>query len=163
LLAARLRQSTRQLRGVEARRFGANEALNYMRPRDTLVFWKLDRVSRSLQHLIALAQDCKARDIGLRSLQDQIDTSSGMGRFFYHIMGAIAELGPDQRADARGAGGGARSWPPWWAAAETDHEADRDRARSLRESPTHRRGDLRAVGLLASDLLPAGYCRPLQR
>jgi DNA invertase Pin-like site-specific DNA recombinase len=81
--------------GAKADRPGLNEALNYMRPRDTLVFWKLDRVSRSLQHLIALAQDCKARDIGLRSLQDQIDTSSGMGRFFYHIMGAIAELERD--------------------------------------------------------------------
>jgi DNA invertase Pin-like site-specific DNA recombinase len=81
--------------GAKADRPGLTKALQYMRPGDTLVFWKLDRVSRSLQHLISLAQECKAKGIGLRSLQDQIDTSSGMGRFFYHVMGAIAELERD--------------------------------------------------------------------
>jgi DNA invertase Pin-like site-specific DNA recombinase len=81
--------------GVTAERSGLRQALAYLRPGDTLVFWKLDRVSRSLRHLLELAEECKTRDIGLKSLQDEIDTSTSMGKFFFHLMGTVAELERD--------------------------------------------------------------------
>ena len=81
--------------GAKSDRPGLNEALAYLRAGDTLVFWKLDRVIRSLQRLITLAQECKARGIGLKSLQDQIDTSSRMDRFLYHAMSTVAKLERD--------------------------------------------------------------------
>src|SRR5690349_5920573 len=72
--------------GAKSDRPGLNEALASLRAGDTLDFWKLDWASRSLQRFITLAQECQARGIGLKSLQDQIDTSSRMRRYFYFVM-----------------------------------------------------------------------------
>ena len=81
--------------GAKADRPGLRDALTYMRAGDTLVFWKLDRVSRSLRHLLELAADFKERGIGFKSLKDEIDTTTSMGKFFFHLMGAVAELERD--------------------------------------------------------------------
>jgi len=81
--------------GSKAERPGLRQALDYMRPGDTLVFWKLDRVSRSLHHLLELAEEFKTRGISIKSLQDDIDTGTSMGKFFFHLMGAVAELERD--------------------------------------------------------------------
>ena len=54
--------------------------------------WKLDRLGRSMKHLISLVGDLRERGIHFRSLTDSIDTSSPMGRFFFHVMGALAEM-----------------------------------------------------------------------
>jgi DNA invertase Pin-like site-specific DNA recombinase len=81
--------------GATAERPGLRRALDYLRPGDILVFWKLDRVTRSLRHLLELAEEFKVRGIGLKSLQDEIDTSTSMGKFFFHLMGAVAELERD--------------------------------------------------------------------
>jgi len=81
--------------GSKADRPGLRATLDYMRPGDTLVFWKLDRVSRSLKHLLELAEVFKERGISIRSIQDDIDTNTSMGKFFFHLMGAVAELERD--------------------------------------------------------------------
>ena len=57
-----------------------------------LVIWKLDRASRSAEHLIELAEDLRKKGVDLRSLKEQIDTSSAMGKFFFRMTASIAEL-----------------------------------------------------------------------
>lgn len=69
--------------------------LDHLREGDKLVIWKLDRASRSTKHLIELAEDLKRRGVELRSLKEQIDTSSAMGKFFFRMTASIAELERD--------------------------------------------------------------------
>ena len=66
--------------------------LRSMRKGDTLVVWKLDRLGRSMRHLVVLVEELRDRGINFRSLTDSIDTSTPMGRFFFHVMGALAEM-----------------------------------------------------------------------
>ncbi len=57
-----------------------------------LVVWKLDRLGRHMRHLVILVEELRERGINFRSLTDAIDTSTPMGRFFFHVMGALAEM-----------------------------------------------------------------------
>lgn len=63
-----------------------------LRPGDTLVIWKLDRLGRNLSQLIRTAEKIKERGAQLRVLTEAIDTTTPMGMFMFHIMGAFAEL-----------------------------------------------------------------------
>lgn len=54
--------------------------------------WKLDRLGRSLRHLVGLVEELREKGVNFRSLTDSIDTSTPMGRFFFHVMGALAEM-----------------------------------------------------------------------
>ena len=65
------------------------EALDYLRAGDTLVVWRLDRLGRSLNVLIARAEALRTQGVGLRSLKDAIDIDSSAGRFVFHIFGAL--------------------------------------------------------------------------
>lgn len=78
--------------GAKRDREGLLEAMSYLRKGDTLVVWKLDRLGRSLQHLIELCMDFEERGIHLKSLRENIDTSSPIGKLFFHIIGALAEF-----------------------------------------------------------------------
>ncbi len=78
--------------GAQRDRPELRAALDYMRPGDTLVVWKLDRLARSLKQLIETVERLGERDIGLRSLTEQIDTTSPGGRLIFHIFGALAEF-----------------------------------------------------------------------
>lgn len=69
--------------------------LAYLRKGDTFVVWKLDRLGRSLLDLITTIKDLEARGIHFKSLSDQIDTSTPIGRLFFHISGAFAEMERD--------------------------------------------------------------------
>lgn len=71
------------------------DALDYMRPGDVLVVAKLDRLGRSLSHLIETLADLDARQIGFRSLTEGIDTTTAAGRLLTHILGAIAQFERD--------------------------------------------------------------------
>lgn len=82
---------TDKLSGAKTDRKGLNEALEFMRSGDTLVVWKLDRLGRSLQHLISILNDLHARNIGFISLTENIDTTTPGGKLIFHIMGALAE------------------------------------------------------------------------
>lgn len=65
--------------------------LDYLRAGDTLVIWKLDRLGRSLPHLLQLAGDLQARDVELVITTMGIDTRTPGGRLLYGILGAVAE------------------------------------------------------------------------
>lgn len=67
-------------------------AMAFCRSGDTFVFWKLDRVARSLLHLIEICDALKARGVAFRSLTDPIDTGTAMGTMVFQVMGAIAEF-----------------------------------------------------------------------
>lgn len=69
-----------------------SEALGVLQPGDTLVAWRLDRLGRSLSHLINLIGCLERRGVAFRSLSEAIDTSSAGGRLLFHVMGALAEF-----------------------------------------------------------------------
>ena len=81
-----------QVSGAQAERPGLQEALHYLRNGDTLVVWRLDRLGRSLKHLIETVNDLEERGIGFKSLQESIDTTTSSGRLIFHIFGALAEF-----------------------------------------------------------------------
>jgi DNA invertase Pin-like site-specific DNA recombinase len=78
--------------GAKAERRGLEEALNYVRKGDTLVVWRLDRLGRSLPHLITTMTDLEERGIGFKSLTENIDTTTSGGKLIFHIFGALAEF-----------------------------------------------------------------------
>lgn len=78
--------------GSKAERKGLEKALSYTRPGDTLVVWKLDRLGRSLKHLIQTVNELHGRGIGFRSLTENIDTTTPGGKLIFHIFGALAEF-----------------------------------------------------------------------
>src|SRR5487761_2211796 len=69
-----------------------DRVLDHLRPGDTLAVWRLDRLGRSLPHLIATVTDLAARDVGFRSLTEGIDTTTSTGRLVFHVFGALAEF-----------------------------------------------------------------------
>jgi DNA invertase Pin-like site-specific DNA recombinase len=78
--------------GTKTERIGLDEALNYVRKGDTLVVWRLDRLGRSLPHLITTMTDLEERGIGFKSLTENIDTTTSGGKLIFHIFGALAEF-----------------------------------------------------------------------
>jgi DNA invertase Pin-like site-specific DNA recombinase len=78
--------------GAKTERKGLDEALNYVRKGDTLVVWRLDRLGRSLPHLITTMTDLEERGIGFKSLTENIDTTTSGGKLIFHIFGALAEF-----------------------------------------------------------------------
>ncbi|EDF5515614.1 DNA-invertase, partial [Salmonella enterica] len=81
-----------KISGKTSDRPGLKKVLRTLSEGDTLVVWKLDRLGRSMRHLVVLVEEMRERGINLRSLTDSIDTSTPMGRFFFHVMGALAEM-----------------------------------------------------------------------
>jgi DNA invertase Pin-like site-specific DNA recombinase len=67
-------------------------ALEFARKGDCLVVWKVDRLARSLSHLLAVAEDLKARGIDFRSLTENFDTTTPSGEAFFQICGVMAQL-----------------------------------------------------------------------
>jgi len=70
-------------------------ALDHLRPGDTRVVWKLDRLGRSLRHLIETLGALEQRGVGFRSLQESLDTTTPGGRLVFHLFGALAEFERD--------------------------------------------------------------------
>jgi DNA invertase Pin-like site-specific DNA recombinase len=80
------------------------QALDYARPGDTLVVWRLDRLGRSLKHLVETVNDLDAKGIGFRSVHESIDTTTSAGRLVFHIFAALAEFERDLIVDRTKAG-----------------------------------------------------------
>ena len=80
--------------GSKAERVGLDQAVSYVRKGDTLVVWRLDRLGRSLPHLIETITGLNNRGIGFKSITEAIDTTSG-GKLIFHIFGALAEFERD--------------------------------------------------------------------
>ncbi len=81
--------------GANAERPGLTEALDHLRAGDTLVVWRLDRLGRSLKHLIETVAQLAERGIGFKSLTEQIDTTTSGGKLIFHVFGALAEFERD--------------------------------------------------------------------
>ena len=81
--------------GVKTERPGLEDALAYLREGDALVVWKLDRLGRSIQHLIQTVKALSERQIGFKSLQENIDTTTSGGKLIFHIFSALAEFERD--------------------------------------------------------------------
>lgn len=84
-----------QASGARTDRPGLAEALTYLRAGDTLVVWKLDRLGRSMSHLIEQVGELAARDIGFRSLTENIDTTTPGGMLVFNIFGSLAQFERD--------------------------------------------------------------------
>lgn len=83
---------TDHMSGAKSERPGLAEALDYVREGDTLVVWRLDRLGRSVQHLIEVVSGLEARCVGFRVLQENMDTTTPGGKLVFHIFGALAEF-----------------------------------------------------------------------
>ena len=92
------------LSGARTDRPELANALDYARAGDTLVIWKLDRLGRSMPHLVEIARDLENREIHLHSITDQIDTTTAAGRFFFHVMAALATMERDLIVERTNAG-----------------------------------------------------------
>lgn len=81
--------------GATAKRPALEKALKGLQPGDVLTVWKFDRLARSLPDLLDIAQRIEAAGAHLRSLTEEIDTSSSAGRLVFHVMGAMAQFERD--------------------------------------------------------------------
>lgn len=81
-----------KISGSHAERPGLAKLQEALRDGDTLVVWKLDRLGRSVKHLVDLVGELHKRGVQFKSLTDAIDTGTAYGRFFFHVMASLAEM-----------------------------------------------------------------------
>jgi DNA invertase Pin-like site-specific DNA recombinase len=86
---------TETARGANSDRPILRQVLDQLRPGDTLVVWKLDRLGRSLRHLVDTITGLADRGVGFRSLQEAIDTTTPGGKLVFHVFAALAEFERD--------------------------------------------------------------------
>jgi DNA invertase Pin-like site-specific DNA recombinase len=111
-----------KITGTRKERPELEQLLKAISKGDSVVVYKLDRISRSTKHLIELVENFEEKKVNFISIQDNIDTSTAMGRFFFRTMASIAELERDiisertksglQSARMRGRNGGRPSKDP---------------------------------------------------
>lgn len=77
--------------GARDDRAGLAKALEFVRPGDVLVVWKLDRLGRSLSHLLAIVNALKDKQVAFRSLTEGMDTTTASGELLFHVFGALAQ------------------------------------------------------------------------
>lgn len=77
--------------GAKDDRAGLAKALAFVQPGDVLVVWKLDRLGRSLSHLLEIVNTLKDRQVSFRSLTEGMDTSTASGELLFHVFGALAQ------------------------------------------------------------------------
>ena len=77
--------------GARDDRPGLAKALEYLQPGDVLVVWKLDRLGRSLLHLLDIVNTLKKKQVGFRSLTESMDTTTPSGEFLFQVFGALAQ------------------------------------------------------------------------
>lgn len=77
--------------GAKGDRTGLAQALEFVRPGDVLIVWKLDRLGRSLSHLLAIVNLLKDKQVAFRSLTEGMDTTTPSGELLFHVFGALAQ------------------------------------------------------------------------
>ena len=172
---------TEVMNGSRAERPILSKVLEHLRAGDVLVIWKLDRLGRSLKHLIEVVNELMTRKIGLKSLNDPIDTTTPQGRLIFNLFASLSEFERDvirertqaglSAARARGRNGGRPKGLPSRAeptacAAETlyregklSNPGDRCQAADLKEhfvflSAPSRRPDRRLPGARYAAIKP---------
>src|SRR2546427_1068631 len=83
---------TDKITGTKAERPGLTEALSHLREGDALVVWRLDRLGRSLKHLIETVTALQSTGVAFQSITENIDTSTATGKLVFHVFGALAEF-----------------------------------------------------------------------
>jgi len=83
---------TDQASGAKDDRKGLMDAVEFCRKGDSLVVWKLDRLGRSLKHLIETINLLHEKKVGFISVQESIDTTTSGGKLIFHVFGALAEF-----------------------------------------------------------------------
>ena len=83
---------TDKVTGVKAERPGLQAALTHLRAGDTFIVWRLDRLGRSLKHLIETVTILKEQGVAFKSLTENIDTATATGTLVFQIFGALAEF-----------------------------------------------------------------------
>ena len=82
-----------KISGIKSVRPGLDECLDKLKKGDTLVVWRLDRLGRSMQHLVSVVTELKDKGIGFKSLKDgAIDTTTASGELVFNIFAALAQL-----------------------------------------------------------------------
>lgn len=81
--------------GAKTERAELDRLLSQLREGDILVIWKLDRLGRSLKHLVQLVHELNEKGIGLQSINDPIDTTTSQGRLIFNIFASLAEFERD--------------------------------------------------------------------
>jgi DNA invertase Pin-like site-specific DNA recombinase len=81
-----------KITGTKHERPGLEQALSHLREGDTFVVWRLDRLGRSLKHLIETVTALQEQQIAFKSITENIDTSTATGQLVFHIFGALAEF-----------------------------------------------------------------------
>lgn len=80
-----------KISGAKDKRVGLEKALEFLQPGDCLVVWKLDRLGRSLSHLLSIIKDLHKRGIAFKSLTEQMDTTTSHGELLFNIFGSLAQ------------------------------------------------------------------------
>lgn len=99
-----LRVFTDKAKGAIDERPELSRMLDQLRPGDTVVVWKLDRLGRNLRHLIQTVESLGQQGVGFKSLTEGIDTTSPGGRLLFHLIGAVAQFERDLIAERTRAG-----------------------------------------------------------
>ncbi len=95
---------TDRMSGIRDDRPELTNLLEYARCGDVLMVWRLDRLGRSLTHLLTIARDLQNRGVELRSLTESVDTTTPGGRLIFHVFGAVAEFERAVAAERTAAG-----------------------------------------------------------
>lgn len=93
-----------KISGVKESRKEWDKLIEYLRINDILVVTELSRMSRSLVHLLQIVKQLEDKGINLVSLRENIDTTSATGRFFISVIGAIAQMEREIKAERASAG-----------------------------------------------------------
>src|SRR5690349_4299909 len=83
---------TDKVSGAKSARPGLDLCLSRLKSGDTLVVWRIDRLGRSVRHLIDVVEDLRQRGVGFKSICDPIDTSSASGELIFHVFSALAQF-----------------------------------------------------------------------
>jgi DNA invertase Pin-like site-specific DNA recombinase len=130
-------------------RTGLTEALAHMRPGDTLVVWRLDRLGRTLKHLIETVTQLQSRQIGFRSITEGIETETSGGRLVFHLFACLAEFEREVIRERTRAGlTSARSRGRYGGRPPVMDEKKVATARRMRTDPANSAADIaRALGI----------------
>ncbi|MCV7316198.1 MULTISPECIES: recombinase family protein [Mycobacteriaceae] len=129
--------------------------LDYARSGDVLVVWRLDRLGRSLPHLLSVVEDLDARGVELRSLTEAIDTTSAGGRLVFHVFAAVAQFERALATERSAAGVAAARAAGRHPGRPKLSPATIEAARQLDQSGTPRAGIARALGISRSSVYRA--------